>query len=306
MNLSPIFFTILLLTSTTQGLSAQTWKSDLTQYFDSLRSGVRVALPSSAHDFSAANDIVDFVKPYLYDSVEIVRVRSRELLFATASSSTAARAKAVDYLLEATQPIDPLTTGVVLNMIKTFSVHDFSEQAKANVRRLVTAEGSYLSEWMRVSAFLDLKDLIPHIRPYVQPGNRQALRWSALVSLARMEDRSAAEEVLKRVKRLPVNDDLIYNVFPDLLFTRNQSAIDYIIEVLHQDGEHCLSADAEREFQIPCGYRIMEQLAPVIEGFPVAVDDAGDITTSDYAGTLAMVRQWFLSHRDYGINKTRY
>lgn len=306
MNFIPTFFTILLLMLATQGLRAQGWKNNLALHFDTLRSGGHVALPSYAQDVSLANDLVDFVKPYLYDSIEIVRIKSRELLSMIASSSATTRSKAIEYLLEATQPADPVTTSVVMNTIKTFSRHDFNEQAKIHVRRLVTAEGSHLAEWMRVAAFLDLRDLMSQIRPFTQPGNRQALRWSALISLARMEEKSAGDEVLKRVKRLPVNDELIYNLFPDLVFTRNRSVLDYMIEVLHQDDKHCLSADAEREVQIPCGYRIMEQLAPVIEGFPVELDQAGDITTGDYPEALAIVRQWLLYHRDYGIDKVRY
>lgn len=293
---------------TSQQLHGQSSSEAVRHYFNTLRTGSRVALPAELHNAGSAKDLLQLVKPYLDDSVQSVRIKSRELLFIHASTTALpdVRRQAINYLLITTQPSDPTTTGLVLSRISAFDRDDFSDTAKANVRRLVLAEGSHLGEWFRVAAFLGMTDLIPHIRPYTQPGNRQSLRWPALLSLARLEEPSAAAEVVKRVKKLPVNDDLVYNIFPDLIFTRDRSAIGYMIEILFRDTRNCLSADAERETPIPCGYRIMEQLAPVIEGFPVQLDAAGDIQTDDYAAALDTVQQWLLAHRNYHIKKERY
>ena len=103
-----------------------------------------------------------------------------------------------------------------------------------------------------------------------------------------------------------MNDNLVYNIFPDLVFTRRPEAIAFLIEEIGSNEKNCLSADVEREVSIPCGYRIMEQLAPVIEGFPFDLDESGDLKASNYPAALATVRQWFSDHKTYVILNSRY
>jgi len=79
-----------------------------------------------------------------------------------------------------------------------------------------------------------------------------------------------------------------------------------LIQTLNNDAKNCMSADAEHETKIPCAYRVMEMLAPVIEGYPLTVDESGDIVTNDYEDALKKVREWFVAHPDYKIDKSRF
>jgi hypothetical protein len=121
-----------------------------------------------------------------------------------------------------------------------------------------------------------------------------------------MGDTNATAEILNRVKRIPVNDEVVYEVFPDLIYTRQTDALDYIVKALHSDAKNCIAADAEKDIPILCGYRIMEQLAPVIEGYPLHLDEFGDVQTLDYPAALNTVREWFLKHKSYTIRHDKY
>ena len=303
MKTSVLVLQLVVLASLTQCLFAQTLKETVAIYFDSVRAGVRTEMPSLGEGAST-----DVIKPYLTDTSEVVRLSARELLYgwASASISRTLRAKAIERLLAATPPGDVTCTGVIIPMLRTFEKGVYSDSAKMHIRRLLKAEGPYLPEWMKFAGFLELKDLDDEIRPYAQPGNLQSLRWSAMLSLARMGDERAAHEVLSRVRKLKVNDDVIYKIFPDLVFTRNDAAIRYMIDVLQDDAHQCLSADVEKETTIACGFRIMEQLAPVVEGFPVSLDDSGDLAVDNYASALHAVRRWFIANREYSILRDRY
>jgi hypothetical protein len=91
------------------------------------------------------------------------------------------------------------------------------------------------------------------------------------------------------------------------VFTRHTDAIAYMVEALNSDEQNCLTADAEREVPIPCGYRIMEQLASIIEKYPLTLDPGGDLKTKEYPLALKTVREWFDKHgRNYVINRDRY
>jgi hypothetical protein len=171
---------------------------------------------------------------------------------------------------------------------------------------LLARKSSHFEELLRLIGFLELTDLKESIRPYTQIGNSQATRWAAIVSLARMNDVAATEEMMRRARKLAVSDDIIYKIFPDLAYSRCPEAIAYMVEALQSDEKNCLSADAENEQAIPCGYRIMEQLAPVIDGYPLQLDGSGDLKTTDYIAALKTVREWFAKHPNYKILRDRY
>lgn len=303
MKRSPLIVCTLVLTSLSGCLCAQTLGEDVRRYFESVRIGTHTVAPEV--DIAQVTAIVG---PYLADTTQRVRTKACELLFTALSKAQnpAIQSKGIELLLAATQRSDVETTGIVLSMIKTFDKAAFTDSAKMYVRRLLSAEGPFLGEWMKIAGFLELKDLDNVIRPCSQPGNPQSLRWSALLSLARMGNIGAAKEVLMRARKLGVNDDVVYSIFPDLIFTRDKAAIGYMIEVLNEDENYCLSADVEKESTIPCGYRIMEQLAPVIHGFPFALAESGDLDVDNYASALQTVREWFRSHEKYSISKQRY
>lgn len=289
-------------------MHAQEWQANIDTYFANIRAGASPDLPEEANNAELSDHILNSMVPYFRDSAESLRIKSYELCYhvATRSPLPAVRVKAVELLLSACTTGDAKATGIILDMLTTLDKNDFSQTAKAEVRQFLQDKIPHLSEWIKLAGFLNLREFIPRIRPYSQPGNPQSLRWAALLSLARMDEQWATAEVLMRVKRLPLNDDLVYRIFPDLVFTRQRAAIDHMIEVLHQDNGSCLPADAENEEAIPCGYRIMEQLAPVINGFPVQTGEGGDIVTTDYAAALSLVRRWFHKHKNYQLVVNRY
>jgi hypothetical protein len=50
----------------------------------------------------------------------------------------------------------------------------------------------------------------------------------------------------------------------------------------------------------------MEQLARVIDGFPLAVGEGGDVITADYPTALTLVRKWFRMNNNYHILENRF
>jgi hypothetical protein len=114
------------------------------------------------------------------------------------------------------------------------------------------------------------------------------------------------QNILDRVKKLPVNDNVVYEIFPDLIYARQMEAISYLTRVLFSDENNCESADAENATKIPCAYRVMEQLAPVSEGYPLELGESGDVKTKDYTAALKKVREWFRKQKDYKIIRDTY
>ena len=131
-------------------------------------------------------------------------------------------------------------------------------------------------------------------------------RWTAMLALARMNDEQAITDVLNRVKRMPLTDAVVYDIFPDLVFTRRPEAISFLVEAIYSDAKNCESPNSDNAERIPCAYRIMEMLAPVIENYPLKQNASGDIETTDYTGALQQVRNWFKSYTNYSILRDTY
>ena len=111
---------------------------------------------------------------------------------------------------------------------------------------------------------------------------------------------------VQKVKKAPVNSGLIANVLPDLIYTRQKEALDYCVELLFSDEKLCSSPNPDLSERIPCAYRIIEMLAPVIEGFPIKVNPSIGLESDDYPKTLQTVREWFKKNSNYKINRETF
>jgi hypothetical protein len=191
-------------------------------------------------------------------------------------------------------------------LLTHFKKTDFSPAALDSFGKYFRTGSPYIDRVVKLAGFLGLHKLTEDIRPYAQPGNAVPIRWAALLAMARLGEPSAIADITRRVKKFPLNDNLVYDIFPDLIYTRRRELIAITVEVLEHDEKSCLSASPDKEVPIPCGYRIMEMLAPVIDGYPFHLAQSGDIRTEDYPEALQQVRQFFSTNKEYEIRTDQY
>jgi len=277
-------------------------------YFLEVRSNKNPSIPKSFSLPENAKAILASISPYLQDTLPNVRAKAYTItnVAGHASKVAATRQDAVSKLIKGGKDKNSGNAGEAIDYLTTFSKPDFTAASKDSIRSLLHNNVAHLDQLLRLIGYLELTDMKEEIRSLTQPGNPQGVRWAAIVSLARMNDTDAIAEMMRRVKKLPVSDDIIYKIFPDLAYSRNAEAIAYMVEVMKRDSKDCMSADAERQQPIPCGYRIMEQLAPVIKGYPLQLDESGDIKAKDYVAALKAVRAWFDQHPAYTIRHDNF
>lgn len=277
-------------------------------YFREVRSGKIESIPLQILLPENATATFALLNPYLNDSASAVRAKAYEItqLASSRSTSPSIRIEGVSALTHSCGDKNFQNVELGLSYLELFSKKDFSKTAIDGIRSCLKIKTTSLDQLIKLAGFLNLKELIEEIRPYSQPGNSRQIRWATLLSLARMGDSQALQDLMQRVTKLPINDDVVYKLFPDLIYTRQRQAVDYLIKALNGDEKKCMSADSEKETEIICGYRIMEQLAPIIEGYPITLDQSGDLQTNDYANALTTVRQWFNKHKDYTILNDRF
>jgi hypothetical protein len=281
----------------------------LDSYFSELRAGKYPNIPAAVHNPDNALPYLEALTPYLKDTVTLIRAKAAGASYTIGVNSrvSTVRTKAVQQLINAARDPNTGNGGSALNFLTQFKKNDFTKASKDSLVNFIKRRPAHLDVAVKLAGFLELNQTTNDLYAISQDANLgRKERWSAMLALARMNDELAAQEVMSRVKRMPVGDAVVYQIFPDLAYTRRKEAIAFLLETLNSDAKNCESADAERANRIPCAYRVMEMLAPVIENYPLKLSEGGDIETTDYPAALQSVRNWLQEHPDFKISKDTY
>lgn len=281
----------------------------LDNYFAQVRTGKSPNLPAEVYKPENAKAILTALPAYAKDTVVIVRSKATLIarVVGTKSTLNPIRQQAVTQIIQAASDKSTGNVGAALNYLTEFKKTDFTKVHRDSLTTLFKRNPPYIDVLAKLIGFLDMKELKNDLFAMSQQstlGRKE--RWSAMLALARMNDDRAITDIMNRVKRMPVTDPVVYEIFPDLVYTRRPEAVVYLIEALNSDAKNCNSADAERESRIPCAYRVMEMLAPVIDGFPLKLDESGDVVATDYPAALQLARDWFVKNENYTILRDKY
>lgn len=299
----------LLLVSSFHGSLCQSNVSYLENYFHEIRIGNYPTIHDEILKSLDSSEGLSLIAGYYNDSSAIVRSNAYTITYNVGSKSVHkdVRSKAIQNLIDACN--DPESGNIygLLDYLTKFRREDFiqNEKAKEKIRLLLLSNPAHIDKLFKLIGFFEL-NLEAAILPYTQPGINAANRWAAIVSLARMNDVLSLQDMMTRVQKLPINDDVVQTIFPDLVYTRQKPALDYLVQVMNSNEKNCTSANPNSDEKIVCGYRIMEMLAPAIEGYPLELDASGDIKTDNYEEALATVRAWFENNKDYKINRDTF
>lgn len=127
-------------------------------------------------------------------------------------------------------------------------------------------------------------------------------RWVVHLALARMGNTESVTFLRMRADAVALCSNVVEHLYPDLLYTRRKELIDLMVEQLFTDERLCESANPDSEAMVNCGYRILEMLAPVIEGFPIGILPSGDLDVASYKEALLTAREWFRQNKmNYSI-----
>jgi hypothetical protein len=298
--------TILLLLSSTL-LFGQT--KTLDTFFAQVRAGKYPNIPAEVNKPESATTLLNALPVYLKDTAVVVRAKAAAIArtVGTKSNVSAIRTKAVQQLVDATRDNDSGNTGAALMYLTEFRKADFTKANKDSLHHLLKRRSAHIDLVMKLIGYLEMHETAGELRDLSRDASMgRKERWTAMLALARMGDERAAEDILNRVKRMPVTDEVTYQIFPDLVYTRSQQIVAHLVEALNSDAKNCLSANGESEEKIPCAYRVMEMLAPVVEHYPLKLDESGDVKTSDYPVALKTVRDWFKANKSYKILNDKF
>ena len=284
-------------------LLAQSPTATLDTYLTAARQDQRASAPKELwQNPEQHSEVLTALSPYFSDTLSTIRAKAYYLAkqIGTHSQNKAIRQQAVNELSAGLQDEDSGNIARVHSYLTAFSPTDFTVPSRQAITAQLSQSPAHLSRLLKLVGALNLTEQVPILQNLL-PSLSARDQWAAQLALARLGDPEALATVLARVEQEPVNDDVVYELLPDLVYTRQKAALDYLVTIVQSDDKNCQSADPEAEQPILCGYRVLELLAPAIQDFPLAIDESGDLAVSDYPSALQQARRWLREHADYQI-----
>ena len=276
----------------------------LHEYLSSYRENRYISVPQEIFkDNKNQMGLLEALSEYTSDTVPDIRLKVYNLADRIGEHSEDQRVRnlAINILTGGLRDPDVGIVGVVSGKLLTYKKSDFSAQNSNQIASLVSSSTPYLGNILKLAGHLEL-EVTEQLRALVSDSQlNNQYRFQAQLALARTGDELSINHITNRLNSIEINDQFIYSMVPQLVYTRQKPIIDFLVMVIQSDELNCYSANPNSDGKILCGYRVMEYLAPIIVDFPIPLDEFGEPDIKDYRAALEEVRAWFDMHPDYEI-----
>lgn len=289
-------------------LNAQSPATILKKHFKAIEKGQSVFIEKTELTaFYVDKEVIQVLDQYLSSEKETIQ---RQAIFLTAKiganhENVESRQRAIFQLLTLAQTATASSVESIVKKMQQFSSEDFNQPSKDLVLAAVNNKHPHLGKWIELAGFLQLSEPLAALKTTYK--DDKYLRKSVGMALVRSGDEQKLESLMTSINELEVNDDFIYGAVPLLVYARQKQPTDLLFDIILSDEKNCTPNGPDVEGNILCAYRVMEEIAPYIQDFPVEVGMSGDLKVKDYKKALKTVRTWIQTHKeDYKLIVDKY
>lgn len=188
----------------------------------------------------------------------------------------------------------------VLNYLSELPEEYFDGKTKNLLSTLVLESPPHYSKLLRLIGQVNVIQLQTYLEVSLQNDKELTASdiWNINLVLARWGDEDRAEYCVGSVKSLGLNDEIVFRLVPDLIYTRQRVVFNYLFDEILKSELNCTSTDPDHEIDINCAYRLLEFVAPHISDFPLRITASGELDFEDYEEALLNARVWIESNKD--------
>lgn len=199
-------------------------------------------------------------------------------------------------------------TRKAIERLQHFRRADFTEATRLNLKMALGTVSGNKGDLAKLLAFACGRDCIETLENEMLANNpNKHDQKDFRLALIRAGDTRFESKLFKSAKEQVVNDRFVYTLINDLTYTRSKMIFDYLLELILSDEKRCTSANNDNPESMICAYRLIENVAPYINGFPAKVNAYNELETKDYAKLLVEVRDWISKNKNnYVLNKEVY
>lgn len=223
-------------------------------------------------------------------------------------SDSETRSKYAEFLVMAINDPDSGNSGIASKSLTKFKASEFSKTAKDTLHALLKRKVFHYPQVVKLAGFVQPDGCSQYLEQKLGADSTLTTSdlWATHLALARMGKESSIQYCLNKVKSMPVNDNTVTYLFPDLVYTRQLPCIQVVLDQLNTDNPNCNSPNPDNDAKISCAYKILEMVAPVIIGFPVKTDKYNELETDNYDQALATARNWIASNEQWQFDNEIY
>ncbi|GAB3337206.1 hypothetical protein GCM10027429_21390 [Marivirga atlantica] len=303
------FFTSILFIFTIQLSSAQNVIQELQDYIQSVREGSFAPVPQSLlSETEQAEELLNALKTYQADSNSVIRTRAYNIgkRLGQGHPVQAIRQQAINQQIKALADADIGLRVKAINALTGFKNTDFTSNQEQRIINGLNAAMPHLEKYAMLVGYMNNDAAIAPLKQVEQQISSGWTKFNIQLALARRGDKQATTAVLNKMKTATINDDFIYDLSPLLVYTRNKEVFKFLEDIIFSEEANCNSANPNRSVDILCGYRLLEYMAPAIEGSPLTVDEYGELEVTNYEQALQDFRDWLLQNPNYSLVENTY
>lgn len=309
MNIKTLLLALLLIGSSSFLFAQGNVTTEIKIVVAKIKKGQDANLKSTYFTESNAKLIIAEAEKHVFDKSATVRKTMYKYIHRASLkvSENEIKQKGVELLSRACLDNDSRASIIAANFLSDFGKENFTLNAKIQLSSAFSKRRDNLPQVILLLGYLQMKQHEQELLAYASTSPDDKIKWNASVALARMGNADGIEMCVNEFTSLKQNDDLIFFKVPGMLYTCQKACYEPVIEILNSTEKSCSSTNPDNETAILCAYRVMEMLAPYIEGFPFETHVSGDIKADSYENALAETKLWFKKKKDkYTINTEQF
>jgi hypothetical protein len=220
------------------------------------------------------------------------------------------RKQAIKLLIQGLNDRDGGIIYININALTTYKKSDFDAELKYMLSQKVQQPVQHYALLIKICGWLDIRDLIYEFRQKIADKGKTTSRdrWAMRLAMARMGEPDMIDYCLQKAEAAPLNDDVVYDLVPDLVYTRQKQLFNYLFKIIERDDASCGSPNPDSDEHIICAYRVIEKIAPVIVEYPLKTDKTGDLINNNADEILLIARKWIkdISATDYELDNNSF
>jgi hypothetical protein len=286
------------------------YNKEIDTYFESVLNGVNYSLSSDIIKGAESKKILKLAGQNIGNINPQVRYKIIDLVKrkALVESDFKIKKKFVQFLIESAKDPDSGNSGVASKSLTLFAAADFDKQAGDSIYCLLLKKPYHYDQVIKLAGFLNFNNCHELLQKKLVSDSLLTAKdkWVIYLALARMGDSTSMKFCFEKVKTQPLSDKMVTYIYPDLVYTRQPVAINYLLSQILSDSKECCSPSPETDEKTICAFKIMELVAPVITNFPIQVTAYGDLEIDNYGDALTKVQNWLLSKPEILISNEKY
>ncbi len=183
---------------------------------------------------------------------------------------------------------------LIIQYLSEFELNCYNQASRQELLRIVREGVAHYGDIVRLSGALNLTEAIPIINQNIKDKkyNNSKIVWAEHLALAKMGDEKEIFFVMREIRKMPISDNVVMNIYPDIIYLDKHEGFNYLMDVVMSDSKNCRSPQPDSDEHLICAYKVIQLIGNHVEGFPVVMDEFGEIVTQDYDELLYNVRNW--------------